>query len=340
MPKLTKRFIESKITRPPRGQIIFRDSELRGFALRVTSGSMSYIVECRVNGVNRRITIGPHGPLTPDQARKEAQKLLAMMTPGRDPVAEATKLKVASVTLQEVLDKYLMTRTLRPNSVRNFKQVLERCLGDWLTEPIASITKAMVEVRHRELTKVTRQGSSGKAQANIAMERLSILINFAASTYEIDGQPIIQNNPVDRLTQMRAWHRIPRRQSVIPDHKLASWYRAFVSLKDQKISDYLLLLLFTGLRRNEAASLRWSDIDLDSKVLTVRASIAKNNREHRLPLSQFLQLLLLKRKFESGHSEFVFPGRGSKMHMVDSKHVISQVGEKCGCRFMICAGIF
>ncbi len=91
MPKLTLKFIESKIRPPQRGQIIYRDTLLRGFALRVTPGSMSYVVECRVNGISRRITIGPHGPLTPELARKEAQKLLAMMTTGRDPVMEAEK---------------------------------------------------------------------------------------------------------------------------------------------------------------------------------------------------------------------------------------------------------
>lgn len=102
----------------------------------------------------------------------------------------------------------------RPNSVRSFRQIIKRCLGDWVTLPITGITKEMVESRHRELTKVTRQGTSGKAQANAAMEQLCTLVNFAMNKYEIDGKPIIQKNPVDRLSQIRAWHRIPPRQSV------------------------------------------------------------------------------------------------------------------------------
>jgi hypothetical protein len=144
MPKLTKRFIESKIRQPNHGQIIYRDSELRGFGLRVTRGSMSYVVECRINGVSRRITIGPHGPLTPEFARREAQKLLAEMTIGRDPIVEEGKRRMLNVTLAEVLEKYLLTRTLRPNSVRSYKEVVARCLGDWLPKPITSISKNLI----------------------------------------------------------------------------------------------------------------------------------------------------------------------------------------------------
>jgi integrase len=335
MPRISQKFIERRVRRPLTGQVIYRDDELIGFGLRVTRGSMSYIVECRVNGINRRITIGPHGRLDPSTAREEAQKLLAVMTRGRDPREEEAKRKMVQVTLGEVLNDYLASKTLRPNSIKNLTAVVKRCLGDWMSLPITDITKDMVEERHRELTRITRQGTSGKAQANQAMERLGILINFAINKYEIDGQPIFQKNPVNRLSQLRAWHRIPRRQNVVPDHKFPCWYQAVKSLRQKKIRDYLLLLLFTGLRRNEAATLKWSDIDFDAKVLTIRAEIAKNHHEHRLPLTDFLLALLAQRKANAGDSEFVFPGRGGNGHIVDSDHVISGVAKKCDYHFTL-----
>jgi integrase len=93
--------------------------------------------------------------------------------------------------------------------------------------------------------------------------------------------------------------------------------------------------MLTGLRRNEASTLRWTDIDLDAKVLSVRAEIAKNKKEHRLPLSQFLFELLSQRRLQSPDSDFVFPGRGGKGHMVDSDYVISGVGRNIRCPFVI-----
>lgn len=335
MPRISQKFIERKVKRPETGQVIYRDDELIGFGLRVTRGSISYIVECRVNGVNRRITIGPHGRLDPETAREEAQKLLSVMTLGRDPREEEAKHKRSRITLGEVLEDYVSSRSLRPNSIRGFRSIVNRCLGDWISMPIADIKREMVESRHRELTRVTRQGTSGKAQANSTMERLSVLINFAMNKYEIDGKPIIEKNPVDRLSQIRAWHRIPARQNVIPDHRLADWYQSVMSLKDGKIRDYLLLLLFTGLRRMEAATLKWSDIDLEGKFLTIRSEVAKNHNEHRLPLTDFLHALLSRRKRTTGDSEYVFPGRGEKGHMVDSDHVISGVSKKCGSSFTV-----
>jgi hypothetical protein len=170
MPRISQKFIDRKVQRPATGQIIYRDDQLIGFGLRVTRGSMSYIVACRVNGVNRRLTVGPHGRLNPDSARAEARKFLTAMTMGHDPREGEAKRKRAR-TLAEVLDEYLNYRLLRPNSIRSVISLVSRCLSDWLDMPIASITKDMVETRHRDLTMSTRMGASGKAQANAAMER-------------------------------------------------------------------------------------------------------------------------------------------------------------------------
>jgi integrase len=332
MPKLTNTFV-STLPFPDKGQVFYRDSSLPGFGLRVTPGCRAYIVEARANGVVRRITLGDHTKLTASAARIKALKLLAQMAVGKDPTAEKAKKKIAGVTLQEVLEHYLSVRRLKPNTKRTYRYILPRCLGDWMDLPVTAISREMVERRHLELRKPTRQGSLGEVQANSVMHILSTLLNFSAANYEIDGKPIIQANPVMKLSHNRQWFEERRRQTLIPDLKLPAWYEAVMSLKHQTVKDYLLLLLFTGLRRNEAGTLRWADIDFASKVLTVRAEVAKNNKEHRLPLSDFLEDLVRRRSVDNGSSEYVFPGRGGKGHIVDSDHVIQGVAEKAGCRF-------
>ena len=169
----------------------------------------------------------------------------------------------------------------------------------------------MIEQRHLALRKPTKQGTTGEAQANAAMHMLSALLNFAAANYEVDGKPIILVNPIKRLSHNRQWYQERKRQTIVPDHKLPAWYNGVVSLRFDKLKDYLLFLLFTGMRRNEAATLRWEDVDLESKVVTVRSEIAKNHQEHRLPLSDFLEELLRRRYANRGESEYVFPGTGA-----------------------------
>ena len=89
MPKLTKRIVDA--TKPAPDREIFRwDSELRGFGLRVKpSGVKSYIIQYRApTGTSRRMTIGQHGLLTPEEARKEAKIQLGRVAKGDDPAAE------------------------------------------------------------------------------------------------------------------------------------------------------------------------------------------------------------------------------------------------------------
>lgn len=333
MPKINGEFIKLEVKHPAQGQIIIRDSELQGFGLRVTKGSMAYIAECRVGGRPKRITIGKCDLLTPSDARRLAKRALAEMSIGRMP----RRLKSVAPTLLEVLEKFLITRNLRASSIEHYNAVIRRCLGDWLGLRIDQITKEMVLQRHKELTRPTKQKSDGRAQANKAMETLRSILNFARDTYDTAyGEPIITVNPVIALSRNRSWHKTIVRQRIIPDKTLPLWYQDIANLRQTQLKDYMLMLLLTGLRRNECATLRWTDIDFGNRTITVRAGIAKNGREHVLPMSDFVyQLLKYRYECQARKIEYVFPGRGATKHMVDSKHVISQISHRIDYPFVL-----
>lgn len=91
--KLTKTSIES-IPLPESGDTIVRDTELRGFGVRITSkGTKSYFVERMVNGRNARSVVGRVGGISVSEARAQAQATLAGMSRGIDPIAERRKAK-------------------------------------------------------------------------------------------------------------------------------------------------------------------------------------------------------------------------------------------------------
>lgn len=334
MQKLTQKI--SDITKAPqKGKLIIRDSELKGFGLSVSSRSKSYFVECRVNGLKRRATVGRADLMTLEEARLKGRKLLSEMASGFDPHAEKRNEKVASVTLLEVLEEYLAVRTLKPSTVEVYRRVIKKSLKEWLNLPVTEITKNMVEDRHRQLASGTKHGHPGRAYSNFCFKTLQTLLNYAAEKYEINGEPIIAVNPVSRLTKTRAWFRVHPRTGVIPEYQLAGWYKAVDEIENKTVRDYLLLLLFTGVRRREGTNLKWADIDFQSQTLTIRRTQAKNHRDHVLPICDFLFSILKARYENRSASPYVFPGRANKSHLTDFRFWVAGVRKKSNCRFLI-----
>lgn len=334
--KITKSCVDKAVL-PEGGQTFIRDTELKGFAVRLTPGSKSFILEKRVDGKVRRMTLGRYPEITVEQARKEAQKQLGKIATGGNPIAEKQRDQMLGTTLAQVYQDYIKTRkTLKPKTLYDYSRFMEVAFGDWQSKPILSITKDMVVKRHDQLGE-----NSGEAYANSAMRVLRALLNFAVAQYETaDGQPILSHNPVERLTQTRAWYRVERRQTVIRPHQLAPWYQAVMWLREERrtrqsetIADYLLFLVFTGLRKQEGASLKWADVDLKHRTFTI--SDTKNNRPLMLPLSDFL-LQLLEARNSVAESEYVFPSPNSKHgHLIEPRKQMMQVSVKSGVEFAL-----
>jgi integrase len=200
---------------------------------------------------------------------------------------------------------------------------------------VIEITKNMVEDRHRSLASGTSIGTTGRAYSNFCLKTLQSLLNYAAEKYEVDGKPLIPVNPVSRLTKTRAWFRVHPRSGVVPEYKLADFYKAAMSMENPAVRDYFLLLLFTGVRKCEGTNLRWSDIDFQAKTLTIRREQAKNHRDHVLPLPSFLFDLLKQRYDNRTSSPWVFPGKNDKGHITCFRFWLPKMRERSGCKFMI-----
>ena len=86
IPKLTKRSVDA--IRANGSDAVYWDGELTGFGLRVrASGRKKYVVQTRIRGRLRWFTIGPHGPVSVDEARARALEILALAKKGVDPRA-------------------------------------------------------------------------------------------------------------------------------------------------------------------------------------------------------------------------------------------------------------
>ncbi len=324
--RLTKRYVERLEPPTEKGAAYHYDDALKGFGVRVTAGGVkSFIVETALNGRQRRRTLGRYPAFTVEQARKEAQDVLRDMSKGKDTVMERRNPGKGGRTLREAFAAFLAERDLKPRSRYDYGRVMAVALPDWQHRPLSDISRVMVSDRFRKLTE-----HHGKEYANLSMRVLRAVYNFARAE-----DRDLPENPVLVLRDKRIWHRSQRRNRVVRPYQLRAWWSAVVSLEGEMgttVRDYLVLLLLTGLRRQEAAKLTWEQVDLDGKVLVVTDT--KNRDRHELPLSDHLAALL-SRRLESASSEFVFPGPSGQGPLVEPRNHIQKVIERSGVEFTI-----
>lgn len=243
--------------------------------------------------------------VTPQAPPKRACAKEAPVGSGRSPVlAEPPKhLPDLSVErpplLMEVWSDYRRERKIKESTLRDYEKRV-RNFQDWLELPCTEISRAMVLERYNEIS------SRSPATASYAMRVLRALFAFAAERYwSRSGQRLVESNPVTVLKSTRAWSKTKRRTTFIKPGDLPAWWRA-VEQSSPILRDYLVLLVLTGFRRNEAARLAWEQIDLNDG--TIRLQETKNGDDHALPIGQFLRQLLENRARHQGMSGYVFPG--------------------------------
>ena len=338
MPKLTKLLVErAPLPATTSGQSFVWCSELRGFGCRINgSGSRTYIVQSRINGKERRVSIGRHGVFTVDQARDEARELLRGMRLGVDPVEEKAKGEAQGVTLRTAIADYVKHKRtkngpLRERTKADIDYHASKHFTDWLDKPVRHITRKACAERFAKLS-VTAPSS-----ANQAFVILRALLNFARDRYRTDDEPLLPENPVDVLK--RTWHPTKARTERVPHDKMGAVWLALEHQRTQgsvtrglgTAAAFVQFQLLTGARWGEAAKLTWDRVDLDGKVPSWRLEDdqAKNGIGRILPLSS-QAVTILKAVPRKKGNEYVFIKRGGKGHMGDPRATYEAVSTIAG----------
>ena len=157
--------------------------------------------------------------------------------------------------------------------------------------PLGSITPDEVDQLHRSI--------EGKTAANDAMKCLRMLFRWAAARDDDLGR-----NPV---RSVGASGLRPTMAQSHPAERLEDLYDGVQELPPMG-RDYILLLLFTGLRRKEAAALRWSEVDFERRIICLPGARIKTRNAVNLPMTDFVADLLVARR-TLGDADYVFPSR-------------------------------
>jgi len=326
--KLTKRVVDATMPNPDADLVVW-DTDVPDFRLRVRpSGRKSYELRYRLPGSRtpRQIKIGDHGrPWTADEARDEAKALLRQVYDGLDPLDQKAELRDA-ITIDGLIYVYLAEGPAykpdkRPTSWEvdryNLHNHLRPLLGRKLVRDLTKdhlvvwqdqVANGATAKREKSLKKrgvINITGGPGAAAKAIrcvaamlewARERGYVIVNVARDVKKIqDGERerYLQDDEAARI-----WNAV---EDMVADGTLAE--RLGVAFK---------LILLTGARIGEIRGLKWSEIDLQRKLVFLPPARHKSGGRNKpkaleLPLAA-VQLLKAFRE-NSPHGPFVFPAQ-------------------------------
>jgi integrase len=337
------------------GQKCHYDVTRKGFGLLVSTKTKAFLVQCRVKGrlaasgrpLEIRKTIGRFGKLDADgfismeTALVEYNRIIADADLGITPAerelitiaeAEAARLEkeqlareemAKDLTLTELLDEYLLVRkSIKATTADLYRNSFRWYFPEWLDLPARSITGDMVLKKHAEI------GQRSPAMANSTMKALRALYNHATEAHE----DVFLKNPVRKLSSLKAWYTIDRRDTFIQVEDLKAWFDSVQVMENRTTRMLMLFLLFSGARKGESVNLKWHNFNFKNDSVTIRET--KSGKPLCVPVARYVmdELRQYKTDFYTGEDGFVFASHGSTGHLVDVRRALRKSAESCGVK--------
>ena len=258
--RITKRTVDALAVEGK--DAVFWDHDLPGFGVRVyASGRKMYVVQSRARGGPKRVTIGRHGDIAAEGARKQAAVIIDRIKQGEDPVPAPP---AAALTVAGLAERYLRAHVAvqcKASTAATYRGVLDNyILPELGAMSIRAVERGHVAALHYKLRNTP-------IAANRAIKILSKMFSLAEAW---DMSPA-GKNPCRSLRRYKEQERerflteeeIRRLGRVLDaaEAKGSVWPHAVAIIR---------LLMLTGCRRNEIATLQWDDVDRTAGVLRLR----------------------------------------------------------------------
>ena len=286
---------------------VYWDRELLGFGVRVyPNGTKVYVVQTRAGGKSKRMAVGRHGVISPDQARRKAAQMIARIKAGEDPDPEATK-KPPAPTVAELAERYLVEHV----QVRCKPRTVEACR--WLVKKFVLPDlgdMAIDEVEREHISDLHHKHRNTPYQANRILEVVRKMFNLAeAWGLRKDG-----GNPC-RFVQK---YKEKKRERFLTEEEFRRLGRVLNEIEAEGPENLsavtaIRLLMLTGCRLNEIQTLRWEDVDLDAGELRLPDS---KTGARMVPLSN-AAVTVLSALPRPEDNPWVIAGKNPGAHLTD-----------------------
>lgn len=251
--KLNKRTVDGLETSS--SEYFVWDTELPGFGIRVfPSGRKTYMIQYRdVGRRTRRKTVGKHGTVTADEAKKQARALLASIAQGANPAEELLRKRQSS-TVEQMGERFLETYVpshCKPRTAKEYRRSVELFIN-----PVLGKVK-VEDLKRSHVAELHSKHSDIPYQANRTLGVLSVMLTQA----EIWGLRDDGTNPCRNIKK----YEEKKRERYLSSEELERLGRKLSELEkagsdSQSAINAIRLLILTGCRLGEIQTLKWEFI--------------------------------------------------------------------------------
>ena len=346
--RITKRTVDATPTPTKEaGETRLWDTDLKGYFLRVyPSERRVYAVKYRLGPLQRIFTIGVHGsPWTPDAAREAAEKALRRVAEGEDPATEKKEAREA-LTVAALIDRYLEDGPAtkpdkRASTWENDGSNLKRHILPLLGRKVANlVTKAEAAMAVRDIatgkTAVDEKSEKLRGRAIVTggegVARRTLTTSAAMFAWGME-HGLVKANPFAAIHLPMA----PARSRFLSREEAGRLIDALNALQTDNtvkpaFCDAIRLLLLTGARKTEVLGLRWSEVEIERKVLILppeRTKAGGKNGERRIVLSPpALEILAKRRPIDARPEDYVFPAIRGDGHIIGVRRAFAKACAK------------
>ena len=294
--------------RDPTGRLEIWDTYLPGFGYRATQrGKGSFFLMYRLKGQRRRMTVGRYPVLSLSEARNIGKRVLTLVKEDVDP-EEHRAARRAAEEAAEAKRRAAEEQALKDRDHRRFERVVAEHIlkhhrgvirGNIPKEPPNNRSWCEVErvfrvyvlprwgdrdiatIRRSDVAQLVRdvQVENGPVMANRVLARIRKLFNWAMLQPELID--VLEASPVVR--GMAPSIETARDRFLSLDE--IGWLWAATEEISYPFGPWVQLLLVTGQRREEVASMTWEQLDIENRLWTLPAQSTKAKRRHGVPLS-------------------------------------------------------
>lgn len=321
--KLLEKNIKNLNCPEDKSRVEYCCEDLPGFYVEVrrTEGKSYYY---RYKDASRKTChqkIGRTTDITLVEARKRAKTLKAEIALGADPRGEE-KARLAVLTFAEFFEQHYLPY-VKPRK-RSWKRDDElyrlRIKAVFGHKRLNQITRQQIQSFH---TTLMHEGLAA-ATCNHHIKLLKHSLNLA-----IDWE-MLDKNPVARVPMLHEDNKI---EHYMDDVELERLLTVLHNDENRPVCQIALFLLSTGCRLNEVLSAKWTDVNLEKNIFTIRATNAKSRKLRGVPLNESA-IEILNQLDTQGKFEYLFINRLTGMPYRNIHKVWQRLREKAGLKHL------